>query len=83
MYLLAWNHFFYLTQAIEDIDSNAKEEMKAEEQVIYSDHVTLLPSTTGQQCTKAPQLDNSLHALRAYNIQKDFQYHWPMMRTKD
>ena len=30
---LAWNYFFYLTQAIEDIDSNAKEEMKAEEQV--------------------------------------------------
>jgi len=34
MYSLARNHFFYFTQAIEDIDSNAKEEMKAEEQVM-------------------------------------------------
>lgn len=36
MYSLARNHFFYFTQAIEDIDSNAKEEMKSEEQVIHT-----------------------------------------------
>ena len=34
MYSVARNYFFYFTQAIEDIDSNAKEEMKAEEQVM-------------------------------------------------
>ena len=39
---LEWNYFFYLIQSIEDIDSNAKEEMKAEEQVIDNGCVTLL-----------------------------------------
>lgn len=36
MYSLARNHFFYFTQAIEDIDSNAKEEMKSDEQVMHT-----------------------------------------------
>lgn len=36
MYSLARNHLLYFTQTIEDIDSNAKEEMKSEEQVMYT-----------------------------------------------
>jgi len=71
MYSLARNHFFCLIQAIEDIDSNAKEEMKAEEQVMYTMVMPLLllpGSTADQQCSKTLQLHNPMHTLHAYNI---------------
>lgn len=81
MYSLARNHLLYFTQAIEDIDSNAKEEMKSEEQVMY----TMVMSVCYLQYCNRPKLHKTiklhkpLHALRAYNIQNTFFYHLQTM----